>query len=398
MSESMHRGLTPPVWPGELAKMAELPDLADIVTRSDHGLGAPDVVVEAAEGDGSPAKAFGENCGQESKDSWNNLFAGYEPTLRILDGPCTEQMYARRRVPNGLFEERRLDALMQTLRSRGEYRKLAVVGANWRAQLDDLEANFPNFAEVIDYFRVMYVLAECGTGCIQLDPILLNGPPGCGKSYFAECIGRCIGAGFVCLHMETAQSNSALAGSSDYWSNSKPGEIFNALVERDYANIVVFADEIEKTPVGQQDPLLAMLSLLEPGTARHYVDQSLPFVTLDASHLIFICASNDADALPEYLASRLRRFDLNLPTLQQGRKMVRRIHARLGAELPSAAMSLRLTAKTIDTLAALSPRLMKKTMREGIGRALYKGRDRVLPQDLRIEQAPIPCSRGIGFL
>lgn len=399
MAKNPHRPPTPPIWPGELAKLAKRSDVSIVDDRSNPRRYDPQVRVEADVDDRSPYEASNKDGGQINENLWSNGFAQHRPATRLLDGSHTEQMYASRRARFGPLEDRRLAAVMHTLRLRGEYRKLAVVGVDWRVRLDDLEACFPTFTNVIDYLRVMYSLAEHGTGAIRLDPILLNGPPGCGKSYFAERLGHFIGSGFVCLQMETAQSNCALAGSSDYWSNSKPGEIFNALAEKDYANLVVFADEIEKTPVGQQDPLLALLSLLESGTARRYVDQSVPFVTLDASHLIFVCASNDADTLPEYLTSRLRRFDLSLPTLKQGRKMVRQIHSHLSTELPPAAMSLRLTPKTIDTLAMLSPRIMRKAMREGIGRALYNGRNRVLPRDLQIEEESVPRPpQSMGFL
>ncbi|WP_151638080.1 ATP-binding protein [Noviherbaspirillum aerium] len=77
--------------------------------------------------------------------------------------------------------------------------------------------------------EIMYALAEHRDHVVRFDPLLLNGPPGSGRSYFAECLAEFIGAGSRTIHTETAQSSAALVGAADFWSNSKPGQLFNML-------------------------------------------------------------------------------------------------------------------------------------------------------------------------
>ena len=196
MIENRHRGQPAERRVSKLPEMAELPDLAKIVASEKLGGLFSDTTPDASETkNGSVSNPVADEPGA-AKDGWENLFPGCSPLIRLIDAEATERAYAVRRARYEFGDGRRLESVMQTLRSRGEFRRLAVVGNDWRQRLDDLEASFPTFWEVIDYLRVMYTLAEHGTGALRLDPILLNGPPGCGKSYFAECLGKCIGAGF----------------------------------------------------------------------------------------------------------------------------------------------------------------------------------------------------------
>ncbi|HYC42985.1 MAG TPA: AAA family ATPase [Noviherbaspirillum sp.] len=317
-----------------------------------------------------------------------------------LDAQATEIRYQQRMKQATGPDERRLAMLMQTLRPRGEYRKLAQIHTEWRSQLQELEARFPNFIEVIEYLRGMYTLAEHGDGVARLDPMLLNGPPGCGKSMFAEAFGRHIGSGTLCLRMESAQSNSNLVGSADFWSNSKPGEVFTALVQRDFGNPVIVLDEIDKIPAGDFDPMSSLYSLLEPGTARAFHDLSYPWVTLEASRIVWVCTANDASLLPEPVQDRLRCFDIEMPTEHQCRAMVQNMSAELEQVLTLKTAQFQLSAKAVERLMCLSPRRIRQALREAMGRTLYAGRRRIRPGDLPKEDegGADEVMRPTGFL
>jgi ATP-dependent Lon protease len=261
-----------------------------------------------------------------------------------------------------------------------------------------MEAKFPNFRWVLDYVSIMFTLAGHGNRAAHFDPILLNGPPGCGKSMFADALAAEVGSGLLKIHMENAQSNSVLSGSADFWSNSKPGELFNILVEKDYANPVVFLDEIDKVKAREYDPMSSLLSLFEPGTARTFRDQSVPWVTLDASRVIWICTSNDADALSAPILDRVRRFDIPALTDRQARAVVLQVFQELILDLPTSAPDIRLSRKAITVLMEVSPRRMRQALREGIGRALMRRSRSISPRDLVVEPAVAQVKRRIGFL
>jgi len=330
---------------------------------------------------------------------WSDAFSDWEgPFWKILDWRETERAFASRVARATPVEAKRLTALMDAIRARGDHRPLVSIAPDWRTQLNALEAQFPNFSEVVDYLRGAYALAEYGEGVPELSPMLLNGPPGVGKTMFANAFASHFRSGLVTVRMETAQTASKLSGSSEYWGNTRSGEVCNALLDRDFANPVFFLDEIDKAVEGEHDPLMALYALLEPSTAREFTDLSYPWLTLDASRIVWVCTSNDASVIPEPIIDRLRCFDIDPPTDKQARRIVTVIFEQIVSEMPKVASRVRLTPKAVDALATLSPRQVYHALREAIGKVLYAGRERVLERDVPTSVNEDTKVQRIGFL
>lgn len=331
---------------------------------------------------------------------WATTLTGWgEPVLRMVEQAPTEAAYQLRLARNTAPEDqKRLTAIISLLRTRGELRKLARIPSDWTSIVDDLRVRFPNFHAVLDYVSAAFALADRGSEVAHFDPILLNGSPGCGKSMFADALANELGSGLLRLSMETAQSNSSLSGSAEFWSNTKSGELFNILIEKDYANPVIFLDEIDKAKARDYDPMSSLLGLFEPGTARTFCDLSYPWITLDASRVIWICTSNNADSLSAPILDRVRRFDIPDLTERQARAVVLQIYDELIQRMPGITWAIRLPRASVDVLMHVSPRRMRQALREGIGRAVLRRSKSVQPRDLMVKQVVPQLGRRIGFL
>ncbi|HCN88608.1 MAG TPA: hypothetical protein DIT28_05445 [Oxalobacteraceae bacterium] len=386
--------------PLDLAALPDLPAFypTDKLIEEPRPSRAKGVTRQAADAE-PPVTAPDDGETGDDTCPWTQSCPGWTgPVLKMIEWQAAEAACAAR-IASQTGDERKTNAAMAAFRARGDYRKLQPIPTAWRSQLATMERMFPNFTEVIDYLRVMYALAERCDSVPRLTPILLNGAPGSGKSYFSEHFAKQVGAGYVCTHLETAQSNAGLSGSADYWSNSRPGEVFKLLVENDFANPVILLDEVDKVSAGDYDPMASLYGLLEPGTARGFRDLSYPWLPpLDASRITWIATANDARSLPAPIRDRFRCFDIATPTAQQARSLIKQIFVEMAAELPPSVASMRLAADTVEALITCSPRRVKQQLREGLGRAIYHKRKRVLPRDVVVD--PVDCveARTIGFL
>ena len=145
-----------------------------------------------------------------------------------------------------------------------------------------------------------FAIAQLTDRTVRFDPLVLDGPPGVGKSLFAARLAALLNVPLKRIDMVAQQSGSGITGSDDFWSNSKTGAVFELLIEGDVANAIIFVDEIEKAGGDPRyDPQAELYSLLEPETAKTFRDQSVPSIELDASRLLWICTSNDISRAPE---------------------------------------------------------------------------------------------------
>ena len=171
----------------------------------------------------------------------------------------------------------------------------------------------PNFTDVLDDVRRHVALAQDSSDGLEVTPMLLLGPPGIGKTHFARQLAELLGTGMNLLPMSSMTAGWLLSGSSSQWKGARPGKVFEALVEGEYANPVIVVDEIDKAASeAQYDPLGALYSLLEHDTAQSFTDEFAE-VAIDASQVIWITTANDSRGIPDPILNRMNVFEVRPP-------------------------------------------------------------------------------------
>lgn len=176
----------------------------------------------------------------------------------------------------------------------------------------DLIAEFPHLAATIDR-----VLAELvGREFVHLQPLILVGPPGAGKSRLVRRLAEALRVS-VWRTAAAAADGGAIGGTDRRWSTTQPCHPVLAIAAAKHANPIVMIDEVEKAPTRADYGRLwdALLSMLEPETAKRFLDPSLQ-VECDLSHVSFIGTANILDPLPAPLRDRLRVITVPEPSAE----------------------------------------------------------------------------------
>ena len=292
--------------------------------------------------------------------------------------------------------ERALQDLPQSANEslRSLYEKMLRVGGQRFAvkpsglpEMQPLFEELPIFGEVLEHIRRQLALCVDSKDDVELQPILLLGGPGIGKTHFARRVSQMLGTGYGFVPMSSLTAGWVLSGASSQWKNAKPGKVFDTFLNGDYANPVMVVDEIDKASAdGQYDPLGALYELLETQTAARFTDEFAE-IPIDASSAVWFATANEASRIPEPLLNRMNVYEIEAPDAEGSARIARSLYreireshdwGRRFPELPSGSV--------VEKLALLTPREMRRAVQAAFGNAKVSGRDELQPEDVDLQR------------
>ncbi|WP_205191437.1 AAA family ATPase [Burkholderia sp. LMG 13014] len=236
------------------------------------------------------------------------------------------------------------------------------------AVFDELQENFPNFKEVIRFYKAQFRLLE-ETNKFRVNPILLLGSPGIGKSLFTKKLAEALQTSMTYVDISSATTGRLLSGGSSTWSDAKQGKILEAMVESSTVNPIVVLDEIEKPVREDNDPKAALYQLLEENTAKTFADEFVDH-PIDCSGVIYIACANELEGIPEPLLTRFKVFDIPSPTKEERASIFKKIYKE--ATRGSTLFNPSLSEELIDSLMSKSLREAKQHINDAVANALLE--------------------------
>lgn len=299
----------------------------------------------------------------------------------------------------GNMQQRRL---LEVMANAEGWRNLTIVPNE--NPLPEMRNRFPHFSAVVDFVAQRLALAACGSegSPVRIPPILLRGVPGTGKSYFAKELARALGTYYVERDLSVMTEAFCLTGMDAGWKGSKPGIVFEAVINGKTANPLICLNEIDKASArgAHNSPISSLYTLLEPESSMNFTDEFIP-VAIDASRIIWLCTANEGE-IPLPILERMEVFDIKEPTKTECRTIAVSVWQSICASvLPSGhGFATELGETLLDAVSAMRPRIMRKTLTHAAGAAAVKGNKFMTLEDLsgsqkRYETVPV---RGIGFL
>lgn len=291
---------------------------------------------------------------------------------------------------------KREERIRNLLNERGALRLLgALANQELVDSLASLYGSHPNFSAATDYVLGEAVLARQKGDALCGLRILLTGPAGVGKTDYALRLSRLLSLPSQVISMSNAQSSAAIGGSETYWGNTKPGLIWESLVQGDYANPLFVLDELEKAATAWGDPAGALYQLLESQTATVFRDKSVPWLEVDCSRVNWIATVNHAELLHEAIRSRFSEIAVTAPPEGQQRQLVQRLYSALLAEFALAdRFPAHLSQSSENVLVATSVREAKRMLRAALALALRNNTAEIVV----LAETTATTNQRIGFV
>jgi len=298
----------------------------------------------------------------------------------------------------GLSEESRKMVLthLKQARALGPMRRVARVPQP--SCIDAIETDFPHCAPVLEWIRQFVALGKlCPGQELSFPPLLLSGPPGTGKTALSQRLARALGTEHHTIDIASLHAGFTVSGLDTSYSTARPGLVWDAL-QHPCMSPLILLDELDKAADDQRrTPLGFLYQLLEPMTARRFVDAAIG-LPLDASAILWIATCNEPAAIEPAIRSRFQEFEVPLPKSTQMPAVARSINREMLAIAPwGDAFDHELSPDILERVSAIPPRRVLHALRSAYATAALHGRRRLIASDVPL--APdAKRAHAIGFI
>ena len=228
--------------------------------------------------------------------------------------------------------------------------------------------------------RHMRSRVAAGRPGLSVQPLLLCGQPGNGKSWYAHMLGEVAGTPVREIDVGGGSAGFRIAGLEKGWASAGAGIPVETVLAHRVANAVFVVNEVDKAGEkigsntgGVTSLTTSLLQLMEPETAARFECPAYR-VRFDLSQVNWILTANDLEGVPKPLRDRCHVFCMPTVTPSVAEVMfdtlLREYHADIDADTCSLAreavvdaagrghVSLRQIRRILERLGAADPQIL----------------------------------------
>jgi ATP-dependent Lon protease len=334
------------------------------------------------------------------KGAWGNEeWAEYLQEQKLT----RHKLFSSTKLNSLIAEKKRLNVpqddkeliFLKKMQASDSRRPFAKIPANYREVASGLTVDAPNFARWIEDYLIPELTLSCLTdSAFKVTPTLFVGDAGSGKTRFCEILAEAFAIPSVHRNLETEQSSSSIIGSARFWSNSRPGAIFEYYTNEEVANPMFVFEELDKAAGAEEYSVMsAFYQILEPTSARKFCDLSTPDLPLDIRPASWLFTANSAHTVPTPILSRLNVVHVPPLTPDQARHIALKQFITIADKLGTHAASLKLTDAALDALTSYSPRQQRMLLHFAVGRAIADN-----CTEIHVAPSLSGCRQRLGFI